>query len=234
MGINPQRHLTAQQVHYTDVGLSLTVVCADQVIPMQTSFVGDYNASNLLGVLAALCELGFELKQAVAVCEKLPAVPGRMQQVASSPMVFVDYAHTPDALEKALHALAPLAEKRAGGLTCVVGCGGNRDRSKRPLMAAVAQKNSNKTVLTSDNPRDEAPDEILQQMRSGLRADQAVWVIEDRAQAIEQTVREANPEDVILIAGKGHEDYQEIAGVKHPFSDQWHVVQALEKRSLHV
>jgi UDP-N-acetylmuramoyl-L-alanyl-D-glutamate--2,6-diaminopimelate ligase len=138
---------------------------------------------------------------------------------ADQPLVLVDYCHTPDALEKALQALRPLADKRGGRLCCVVGCGGNRDAGKRPLMAAAAERWSDRLLLTSDNPRSEDPLLILAQMRAGLLDPVPVEVEPDRAAAIAHAVAQAGPRDVVLLAGKGHEDYQEIAGVKLPFSD---------------
>jgi UDP-N-acetylmuramoyl-L-alanyl-D-glutamate--2,6-diaminopimelate ligase len=136
------------------------------------------------------------------------------------PQVVVDYAHTPDALEKALLALQPFAAQRGGKLWCVFGCGGNRDATKRPLMGALAQRLAQQVVATSDNPRDEAPAFILLQIVAGLDGSQQRFkVIEDRRAAIAHAVRSADARDVILIAGKGHEDYQEIRGVKHHFSD---------------
>ena len=141
------------------------------------------------------------------------------------PEVVVDYAHTPDALEKALHALQPFATQRGGKLWCVFGCGGNRDAGKRPLMGALAQRLASRVVITSDNPRNEAPAFITLQIVAGLKGNQErVTVVEERRAAIRYALREADARDVILIAGKGHEDYQEIRGVKLPFSD---VVEAL-------
>ena len=143
----------------------------------------------------------------------------------------MDYAHTPDALQKALLALQPLATARGGMLWCVFGCGGNRDAGKRPLMGALAQRLAQRVVITSDNPRFEAPAFILLQIVAGLPvSQQGVKVIENRRSAIRTAVREADPCDVILIAGKGHEDYQEIAGVKHPFSDVDEALAALSLR----
>jgi UDP-N-acetylmuramoyl-L-alanyl-D-glutamate--2,6-diaminopimelate ligase len=139
--------------------------------------------------------------------------------------VVVDYAHTPDALEKALLALQPLAQARGGELWCVFGCGGNRDATKRPLMGAIAQRLAHRAVVTSDNPRHERPMDILDQIVAGMTGTQKPIVIEDRRAAIGQAIRLADASDVVLIAGKGHEDYQEIAGVKHPFSD---IVEARE------
>jgi len=166
-------------------------------------------------------------------------VPGRMQRVAVErdtpatglPEVVVDYAHTPDALEKALRALLPWAAQRQGQLWCVFGCGGNRDATKRPLMAAVAQRYAGAIVLTSDNPRDESPATILAQMASGLSSQSRAMQIEDRAQAIAYAIQQAKSQDVVLLAGKGHEDTQEIRGQKLPFSDLAHARSALATRA---
>ena len=203
---------------------------------IELPLVGSYNLSNLVGVLAAARALGVPLHRALSACQTLTPVPGRMQAVPAptstgAPMVLVDYAHTPDALEKALMALQPLTGARQGRLWCVVGCGGDRDPIKRPLMAAVAEREADVVVLTSDNPRSEDPQAILTQMVAGLRQPAQVAVLPERAQAIAHAVAQAMPQDVVLIAGKGHEDYQEIGGVRHPFSDVQHAAQALAARA---
>ncbi len=195
--------------------------------------VGRYNVSNLLGVLASARALGVSLANAVAACAALSPVPGRMEQVPATgdqPLVLVDYAHTPDALEKALQALQPLARERGGALWCVIGCGGDRDASKRPLMAAAAEREAQHPVLTSDNPRSEDPLAILAQMRAGLAQPDAALIEPDRAAAIARAVQGAAAHDVVLIAGKGHEDYQDIMGVKKPFSDLEQARAALQAR----
>ena len=158
-----------------------------------------------------------------------------MEQVVAThtgPLVLVDYAHTPDALEKALQALQPLAQQRGGALWCVMGCGGDRDASKRPLMAAVAERDAQHAVLTSDNPRSEDPLRILQQMVAGLSHPEQALVEADRARAIALAVQRADARDVVLIAGKGHEDYQEVLGVKRPFSDLAQARTALAQRGV--
>jgi UDP-N-acetylmuramoyl-L-alanyl-D-glutamate--2,6-diaminopimelate ligase len=147
------------------------------------------------------------------------------------PLVVIDYAHTPDAVAQAVQALLPLAQSRGGELTCVLGCGGDRDAAKRPLMAAAAEQYAHHVVLTSDNPRSEEPQTILNQMRAGLKQAHSAIVIADREQAIAQTVYQVRVQDVVLVAGKGHEDYQEIAGIKHPFSDVQHARAALAARA---
>lgn len=217
-------------------GLTFSVHEAGQIERVTTSLIGDYNVANLLAVMGGMRALGVSLTDAAAACAKLTPVPGRMQRVGtdladSLPAVVVDYAHTPDALEKVLRALQPWAAQRQGQLWCVFGCGGNRDAAKRPLMAAVAEKNSRHVVLTSDNPRNEKPTEILSQMARGLSSSEAAWQIEDRQQAIERAVLAAHSQDVILLAGKGHEETQEIAGQKYPFSDVSHAQAALLRRA---
>jgi UDP-N-acetylmuramoyl-L-alanyl-D-glutamate--2,6-diaminopimelate ligase len=189
--------------------------------------------SNLLGVIAAMRSVGVPLAEAVAACGSLLPVPGRMErlQQAGKPVIAVDYAHTPDALDKALQALRPLATQRGGKLWCVFGCGGDRDATKRPVMAAVSEKNADRVVVTSDNPRSEKPENIISQILLGLSHHECVQVQADRALAIAETIAAAGPQDVVLIAGKGHEDYQEIGGVKQPFSDQVHAQAALDARA---
>ena len=233
--------LVVQDVGYTPQGMRMTVVERDATgrtlerFPLALAAVGDYNASNVLAVLAAARALGVSLEEAVRACAALGAVPGRMQTVAHragvpQPLVLVDYAHTPDALDKALRALQPLALERGGSLWCVVGCGGDRDVGKRPLMAAVAEHQAQRLVLTSDNPRSEDPRAILAQMETGLTHPHAARIEVDRAAAIAWAVGAADARDVVLIAGKGHESTQEVHGVQHPFSDQDHAAQALRQR----
>ena len=231
------QHLQAQHITHAQHGLCFEVVEAGQGHALATALVGHYNVSNVLGVIACLRALGHSLSSAVQACAALPAVPGRMEVVdseAHQPLVVVDYAHTPDAVAHAVQALLPLAQSRGGVVTCVLGCGGDRDASKRALMAEAAERHAHHVVLTSDNPRSEDPLQILQQMQAGLSLPQAAHVIPDRAQAIAYAVEQANSHDVVLIAGKGHEDYQEIAGVKHPFSDVAQARQALQHRRAHV
>ena len=233
VSVRQAARLRALDLGYTADGLSFTLAEGDARVPVRSRLIGDYNASNLLGVLGALRALGVPLAEAAAVVPRLTPVPGRMDRVpttAGQPEVVVDYAHTPDALDKTLAALRPLAAARGGQLWCVFGCGGNRDATKRPLMGAIAERLAHRVVLTSDNPRHEDPGAILAQIRAGLQAEPAAMV-EDRAAAIALAVRQAAPTDVVLLAGKGHEDYQEVAGVKRPFLDSAVAAQALAARS---
>jgi UDP-N-acetylmuramoyl-L-alanyl-D-glutamate--2,6-diaminopimelate ligase len=189
--------------------------------------VGTFNISNALGVLGCLVARGVPFADAARMLESLPPVPGRMQVVAQEPLVVVDYAHTPDALEKVLQALRPAATRRGGRLVAVFGAGGDRDAAKRPVMGAVACRLADRVMLTSDNPRSEDPLAILSQIAHGARG--AHETEPDRARAIEKALNSAAPSDVIVIAGKGHEDYQEIAGRRHPFSDEAEVRKWLQR-----
>jgi UDP-N-acetylmuramyl-tripeptide synthetase len=214
-------------------GLSFDVVEGAECIRLETALIGDYNVDNLLGVIAALRSVNVSLAQAVRACQHLSAVPGRMELVSMDgtvPLALVDYAHTPDAVTKALTALQSIARRRGGQLWCVIGCAGDRDPGKRPLMAAAAQALADHVVLTSDNPRTESPQVILDQMVAGLTDPAAAQVVIDRAEAIALAVSRAQAADVVLVAGKGHEDYQEVHGVRLPFSDKQQLLAALHAR----
>jgi murE/murF fusion protein len=228
--------LQAKQIRHGRDGLVFEVHEDDTSVVIATPLIGDYNVSNLLAAIGVMRALGVGLVDAAAACSALTPVPGRMQRVASGelgagqPEVVVDYAHTPDALEKALAALRPLAVERGGRLWCVFGCGGNRDAAKRPLMGAIAIKLADHVVVTSDNPRSESPDFILSQILVGTMGHDEVDVIENRAEAIRHAVTSADAADVVLIAGKGHEAYQEVAGARFPFSDAVQATKALAER----
>ena len=240
LAIDREARLEARGVTTTLAGLAFELVERDergqerQRQTLSLPLVGRYNVHNLLGVLATARALGVPFAAATQACAALTPVPGRMQQAQAdapgAPLVLVDYAHTPDALEKALQALQLLAARRGGALWVLIGCGGDRDPGKRPLMAAVAEREAHHAVLTSDNPRSEDPMAILSQMARGLSRADAARTVADRAEAIALAVREAAPADVVLIAGKGHEDYQEVRGVKLPFSDIEHARRALALR----
>lgn len=227
--------LRADTIRYVDGGLAFTLREGSDAVDVRSRLIGTYNVSNLLAVIGGLRALGHPLAAIAAIVPSLTAVPGRMQRVHGErpgPEVVVDYAHSPDALEKALEALQPFAAERHGALWCVFGCGGNRDAGKRPQMGAIAQRLADRVVITSDNPRHEAPEAIVAQIAAGLvpRDDARVATIVERRAAIVDAVRRAAPQDVVLVAGKGHEDYQEIAGTRHPFSDVDEARAALEAR----
>ncbi len=188
--------------------------------------LGRFNAQNLLGVLAVLLGQGIGLPQAVDALSGVRSPAGRMQAMGGGerPLVVIDYAHTPDALEKVLETLRETAPQ--GRLVCVFGCGGDRDRGKRPLMGEIAARLADQVIVTSDNPRSEGPLQIITEIRAGM--DGRERVVPDRAQAIAEAVRGARPGDIVLIAGKGHEQYQEADGRREPFSDAGQARQQLE------
>ena len=227
-----QARLRADNISLAADGIVFEVVEDSRRYKVVTGMVGLYNVMNLLGVIAAMRALGIGLQDAAGACEGLLQVPGRLETigVAGLPLVVIDYAHTPDALEKVLIALKPVAQERRGRLWCVFGCGGDRDTTKRPLMATIAQKNADHVVVTSDNPRTESPAAIISQILLGLTQSDAVYVESDRAVAISKALSLAQATDVILLAGKGHETYQEICGVMYPFSDRAHAQTAMATR----
>lgn len=225
--------LSARHLQYAAAGLTFDIVeQGGETHALQTRLIGDYNVSNLLGAVAALRALQIPLADAVMACASLLPVPGRMELIAleNAPLVVIDYAHTPDALEKVLRALKPLAAARAGQLWCVFGCGGGRDALKRPFMGAIAEKYADRVVVTSDNPRKEKPLAIIDDVAGGFSRRAAAMVEPDRAAAIGWSVGRAGIEDVVLLAGKGHEDYQDVGGRKIPFSDYTHARSALGAR----
>ena len=196
------------------------------------SVLGRFNVSNALGVAGALIASGMRFADAVRALERLPDVPGRMQRLGGTdaPLVVVDYAHSPDALDKVLQALRPLADARGGRLVAVFGAGGERDRAKRAPMGAIASRLADRIVLTSDNPRGEDPLAILRDIQAGVGVAHALEP--DRARAIESAIGSAAEADVVLIAGKGHEATQEVAGRRLPFADADVARAALARRGM--
>ena len=209
----------ASNIVLSDAGVRFNVDSEWGRGEVRAGVLGAFNVSNLLAVLATLVAAGLSFDDAVAAIGTLEPVPGRLERVGGGavPLVVVDYAHTPDALEKALDALRP-AVAAGHKLICVFGCGGDRDPGKRPLMAAAASRLADHVIVTSDNPRGEQPAAIIAQAMAGVRG--KAEAIEDRQVAIFSAVHHATPGDVVLLAGKGHETYQEIAGVRHPFDDR--------------
>ncbi|MDH2918167.1 MAG: UDP-N-acetylmuramoyl-L-alanyl-D-glutamate--2,6-diaminopimelate ligase [Sideroxydans sp.] len=201
-------------------GLQLDIHSSWGAAQLTSQLVGRFNAENLLGVLAVLLVSDIALNAAVASLSRVQAVAGRMQRLggAGVPSVIVDYAHTPDALEKVLQTLREMSNASDGKLICVFGCGGNRDKGKRPLMGAIAEALADRCIVTSDNPRAENPAEIVAEIVAGMATHKHKIMLQ-RDAAICHAIAHAQPCDIVLIAGKGHEDYQEISGVRHAFSD---------------
>jgi UDP-N-acetylmuramoyl-L-alanyl-D-glutamate--2,6-diaminopimelate ligase len=194
--------------------------------------IGTFNAYNLLAIYGTAIELGLDGFEVLRLMSELESVSGRFQFIVSSSNItaIVDYAHTPDALENVLSTINDVRTKNEQLIT-VVGCGGNRDKAKRPIMAGIASELSDKVILTSDNPRDEEPETIIQEMEKGVAGQnfKKVLTITDRLQAIKTACQLAQPNDIILIAGKGHETYQEIKGVRHDFDDMKNVKEILDQ-----
>jgi UDP-N-acetylmuramoyl-L-alanyl-D-glutamate--2,6-diaminopimelate ligase len=220
--------LTASRVSQSEAGLRFRVGGEWGEGEVAVPVLGAFNVSNLLAVIGALLASGVHFPDAIAAVAKLSPVPGRLERLGGgrAPLVVVDYAHTPDALEKALAALRP-AVAAGHRLTCVFGCGGDRDAGKRPLMGEVAARFADRVIVTSDNPRGEDPQAIIDQVLAGTGGAPAE-AIADRQVAIFEAVHQAGPGDIVLLAGKGHETYQEIAGVRHPFRDAEVALAALE------
>lgn len=216
----------ASSVQTAAQGMSATLVFGDEHLPFATPIIGRHNLSNLLAVAAVLMAQGLSPAEIVFELAKLQPPAGRMACLGGKeqPLVVVDYAHTPDALANILAALRDVARARGGKLVCVFGCGGDRDPGKRPEMGRAAAAGADTVCITSDNPRWESAAEILQAIAAGAPAAQ---IIEDRAQAIAQMITHAATEDVVLLAGKGHETEQEIRGQRYPFDDAVHAKAAL-------
>ena len=217
-------------------GVSFTVSTPRGRARVTSPALGRHNASNLLATLAVLLASGVTLRKAVAALAHLKPVPGRMQQLGggAKPLVVVDYAHTPDALQRALSALREVmahhssATNHESRLTCLFGCGGERDRGKRPQMGRIADRLADRVVVTSDNPRGEDPQRIIDDILAGVRGGRnELAVIPDRGSAVRYAVAGARRGDIVLLAGKGHEDYQLVRGARLPFSDAAEAQRAL-------
>ncbi len=213
--------VSAQNIQFYGDGIVATLTTPWGSGELRTSLIGEFNLSNVLAVVAVLCAQGESLEKVLSVVRELKPVPGRIEKVAledgfKSRQIYIDYAHTPDALEKVLKALSRHCSDK---LICTFGCGGDRDKGKRPQMAAVAEANADLVLVTSDNPRSENPAAIINDVMRGFSSDKNVIAIEDRTQAICRAIDLATERDIVLLAGKGHENYQEIDGKKIPYSD---------------
>lgn len=216
----------AQAIQLLNTGLSFEVCYGDEKTAVFCAIYGEFNVENILATITTLLVMGVSLSEACEKVSTLKTISGRMQRFGkeNTPQVFVDYAHTPDALDKALSALK---QHKPRQLSVVFGCGGDRDQGKRAQMGKIACEQADNIIITDDNPRTESGEIIIKAILEGCEGDKAV-VIRDRKQAIEKAIKQASNEDYILIAGKGHEDYQEINGIRHSFSDQTVVKQALQ------
>ncbi|KAA0873927.1 UDP-N-acetylmuramoyl-L-alanyl-D-glutamate--2,6-diaminopimelate ligase [Nitrincola tapanii] len=227
----PEADIYLADVQLQPQGMSARLVTPWGEAALETPLLGHFNLSNLLLTAGLLGVQGFTLTEVVSALAQVQPVQGRLQVVSreDEPLVLVDYAHTPDALEKVLVALK--AHRRAEGkLILVFGCGGDRDKGKRPLMAAVAEAWADELVITSDNPRYEAPEQIIEEVCAGLHGRLQPQIEVDRAQAITYALDQAEVKDIVLIAGKGHETYQEVGAQRFPFSDQEIAQQVLALR----
>ncbi|GAB2669913.1 UDP-N-acetylmuramoyl-L-alanyl-D-glutamate--2,6-diaminopimelate ligase [Arenimonas aestuarii] len=226
-----QANLRADGVRLVPEGLRFTLSGAGENHPVSSPLLGRFNVENLLAVAGTLHALGWSLADVAAMLPRLSPVGGRMSRVGGrdgQPLVVVDYAHTPDALQQ---ALAALREHTPGRLTCVFGCGGERDAGKRPLMAAIAEAGADWVIVTDDNPRGEDGDAIVAGILAGFTRRDAVHVQRDRRRAIAMALADAAAGDIVLVAGKGHEPYQEVAGVRHAFDDLQVAGELLEARA---
>lgn len=218
-GVDASRHLSLTSFSTDMTGSRLIVATPQGEVAVTTPLIGDFNAQNLMASLGALMAIGFSADDAAACLSHAPGLPGRMEIVerkSDSAAVVVDYAHTPESLSRVLAALRPYAARR---LICVFGCGGERDRSKRAPMGLAARSGADEIIVTSDNPRGEDNEAIVAQILERVSSADGVTVIHDRARAIEAAIDGAGPGDIVLIAGKGHESFQEIRGERYPFSD---------------
>lgn len=223
--------LRADAIELAASGIAFDLVEGEGREAVRSTLLGRFNVDNLLAVAGVLRAIGWPLQQVADALEELDPVPGRMSRLGgdgTEPLVVVDYAHTPDALEQ---TLSSLRGHTRGRLVCVFGCGGERDRGKRPQMAAIAERGADTVIVTDDNPRREDGDVIVTDILAGFAQRDRVQVQRDRAQAIALALRAAQSGDTVLIAGKGHEPYQEVGGIKHPFDDLDVARHALQARA---
>jgi UDP-N-acetylmuramoyl-L-alanyl-D-glutamate--2,6-diaminopimelate ligase len=221
-GLVTEADVRAEQIRFTPRGSCWSLVMGGERHEVALPLIGDFNVANALAAAAAAWALGMPASRIADRLRRMPQVPGRLEILSEAPVVLRDYAHTPDALERALHAVRPFATHR---LVVVFGCGGDRDRGKRPEMGRIAQRDADLAIATSDNPRTEDPERILDDIEAGMTPG-AHERIEDRRSAIARAIAVAGEGDVVLLAGKGHETYQVRGTGKHPF-DEREIVQEI-------
>ena len=221
-------NLRADNLNLDSQGIHFDLVVNDESYKVDSPLLGKFNVENLLAVAGVMLSCGQSADDVARLLSQLTPIHGRMNRLGGEgmqPTVVIDYAHTPDALQQALQALSHHVE---GELVCIFGCGGDRDKGKRPQMASIAEMDSDVVIVTDDNPRTEDGDAIVRDIMEGFAEPKKVRVIRDRRNAIETLIAESGPDDIILIAGKGHEPYQEVNGVRHDFDDTLIAMAALE------
>ena len=218
--------IRASHIEYSLSSTTFQLITKKETYKVKAPIVGEFNVYNLLAVISGLVGSGLPIQKVIKQVSHISQVPGRMERLGTklTPQVFIDYAHTPDALKKALRTLKDQTE---GKLVCVFGCGGDRDKGKRKEMAEAASDLADTNFITSDNPRSESPKKIISEISRSMSGAYKIEI--DRHKAIFKAIEQAKTQDIILIAGKGHETYQEINGVRYPFSDKKYVKKALKK-----
>ncbi|HQO09139.1 MAG TPA: UDP-N-acetylmuramoyl-L-alanyl-D-glutamate--2,6-diaminopimelate ligase [Clostridiales bacterium] len=220
--------LKVKSIEYCPAGMEIIYQYGRTTFAVRTNITGRFQAMNIAGAILCALSAGLDTEDIIRAFKRPLFIPGRMEKVYEDNFsVIIDYAHTPDALERAINTII---EFKKGKLITVFGCGGNRDQEKRPLMGDISASLSDYTIITSDNPRDEDPEEIIKAIRSGIKNGK-YEAISDRLEAIKKAIGIAGDDDIVLIAGKGHENYQEIKGVKYPFSDKTSVLNLLERQN---
>lgn len=217
-GKNKSADFSYKVIHSNINGTEFELQIKNERFLVKSPLIGEHNVANVVAAVAAVTSIGVPLRKCLKSIELFKGIPGRLQRVVESPKkIFVDYAHTPDALENTLKTVHQL--KANSRLITLFGCGGDRDKSKRPLMAQIAEKYSDQVIVTSDNPRTENPDQIIDDIKLGLKNPSGALIEPDREKAIAEALRRATREDIVVIAGKGHEDYQIVGTQKFYFSD---------------
>lgn len=218
-GVTGQADVMAKNITFANEGASFTCIVKGKEYQTTLSMNGMFSIYNVLAAVTTALALGFDIEKSIRVLEKIPGVAGRFEIVVTKPTVIVDYAHTPDGLENVLKAAREITPKNAN-LICIFGCGGDRDATKRPKMGTIAEKYADKVIVTSDNPRSENPQQIITDILAGFKSVNEVIVEPDRELAIKEAFKLANMNDVVLVAGKGHEDYQILADETIHFDDR--------------
>lgn len=218
-GVSSKADVMAKDINFTGSGASFTCVVKGKEYKTNLAMNGMFSVYNILAAIATALALGFDIEKSIRVLEKISGVAGRFEIVVTKPLVIVDYAHTPDGLENVLKAAREITPE-SGNLICIFGCGGDRDATKRPKMGSIAEKYADKVIVTSDNPRSENPQQIITDILAGINKVNNVIVEPDRELAIKEAYKLANANDVVLVAGKGHEDYQILADEVIHFDDR--------------